>query len=53
MISETDSNDAPPPENKNTNNNFLVCPECFSAIEIISINEDTNMLEFNCTKKKP
>ena len=52
MISENNLNDAPLPEHKNTNNNFLICPECFSALEIISIDEDTNMFEFNCTKNK-
>ena len=53
-ISENDSNDAPPPKQKELlkkiENNLLICPECYSEIEIILINEDTNMIEFKCIK---
>ena len=33
-----------------SNNDFLICPECSSPIEIVSLDEDTNMFEFECTK---
>ena len=49
---EKDSNDAPPPEKININysNNLLPCPECYSLIEILSLNEENQILEFQCTK---
>ena len=53
-IQENDSNDAPPPKQKELlkkiENNLLICPECCSEIEIILINEETNMIEFKCIK---
>ena len=53
-ISENDSNDAPPPKQKELlkkiENNLLICPECQSEIQIIVINEETNMIEFKCIK---
>ena len=54
FLPENDSNDAPPPKQKDLlkkiENNLLICPECSSEIEIILINEDTNMIEFKCIK---
>ena len=54
VITESDSYDAPPPKQKELlkkiENNLLICPECYSEIEIILINEETNMLEFKCIK---
>ena len=47
---ENDSKDAPPPDHINHSNDFLICPECFSSLEIISIDEDNNFLEFKCSK---
>ena len=53
-ITENNSNDAPPPKQKELlkkiENNLLICPECSSEIEIILINEETNMIEFKCIK---
>ena len=53
-IQENDSNDAPPPKQKELlkkiENNLLICPECSSEIEILLINEETNMIEFKCIK---
>ena len=57
LILENNSADAPPIDQDNKpiippklNNEFLICPECSSALEIISIDEENNMLEFRCTK---
>ena len=52
------SNDELSPETDDilpVKNEFLVCPECSgsSALEIVSFDEDTNIFEFKCTKKKP
>ena len=45
------SNDAPPPkQNNKLKNELLICQECTSALEIISLDEETNMFEFKCTK---
>ena len=33
-----------------SNKDFLICPECSSPIEIVSLDESTNTLEFECTK---
>ena len=57
MKNEYILNDAPPPTIE-TNNNELYynCSECSSLIEIISINENNNIIEFNCLnpeKKHP
>ena len=53
-ISISDSNDAPPPKQKELlkklENNLLICPKCSSEIEIILINEETNILEFKCIR---
>ena len=48
-----DSNDAPPPEKINIKflSDFLSCPECFSLIEIESLDEENQILEFKCSKK--
>jgi len=46
---EINSNDAPPvtprPLNEN-NDNLYCCSECSSLIEILSINEEENIIEF-------
>ena len=53
---ENDSNDAPPATPgfnniNNINNEYLtICPECSSSIEILSINEQNNVIEFRCIK---
>ena len=47
---ENDSNDAPPPEQKKLENEILICPECSSPLEIISLNEESNLFEFQCIK---
>ena len=57
---EHDSSDAPPPTPKfqeqetiinEINEYFTICPKCSSSIEILSINEDNNSIEFRCTKE--
>ena len=47
---ENISSDAPPPEENNipkfsskVNKEFLICPECSSALEIVSIDIDNNI----------
>ena len=52
QIGEKDSNDAPPPEriNRKHSNNLLFCPDCCSLIEILSLNEENQILEYKCTK---
>ena len=50
---EYDSNDAPPatPGFDNIiNEYFTICPDCSSSIEILSINEQNNVIEFRCIK---
>ena len=52
---DNDSNEAPPPtpifqENILINEYFLICPDCSSSIEILSINEVNNIIEFRCIK---
>ena len=56
-IIENNSSVAPTIEENNNpicpqrlNEEFLICPECSAALEIISIDEENNMLEFRCTK---
>ena len=53
-IQDVIDKDAPLPKQKELlkklENNLLICPECSSEIEIILINEETNMFEFNCIK---
>ena len=54
---ETNSNDAPPPTKPNYNNKEMPeicynCTECSSLIEILSINEDNNIIEFKCLNKE-
>ena len=51
----SDSNDAPSPELYNLykqklEKDCLICPECSSMIEIITLNEENNMLEYKCIK---
>ena len=53
----SDSNDAPSPELYNLykqklEKDCLICPECSSMIEIITLNEENNMLEYKCIKNK-
>ena len=47
--------DAPPtvkiPYNVDINNCCYNCTECFSLIEILSINEDNNIIEFKFLNK--
>ena len=48
------SNDAPPvtPEPEiEINDLYYNCSECPSLIEILSINEDNNIIEFKCLNK--
>ena len=52
-----DSNEAPPatigesPEEQLIKDCFSICPECSSSIEILSINENNNIIEFRCIKE--
>ena len=52
-----DSNEAPPatigesPEEQLIKDYFSICPECSSSIEILSINENNNIIEFRCIKE--
>ena len=51
---DNNSNDAPPatPQPQIENNDlYYNCSECPSLIEIISINEDNNIIEFKCLNK--
>ena len=55
---EYDSSGAPPPtpefqeqETNEINEYFIICHQCSSSIEILSINEDNNSIEFRCTKE--
>ena len=51
---EINSNDAPPvtPRPLNENNDILYCcSECSSLIEILSINDEENIIEFKCLNK--
>ena len=54
---EHDSSDAPPPTPEQEtiineiNEYFIICHECSSSIEILSINEDNNIIEFRCIKE--
>ena len=34
------------------NNNFTICPDCGSSIEILSINEDNLSIEYRCLNEK-
>ena len=48
--------DAPPPNIQQkrliiNNNDYYNCSECSSLIEILSINEENNTIEFNCLNK--
>ena len=46
-------NDAPPPTFETNNNDlYYNCSECSSIIEIISISENNNIIEFNCLGKE-
>ena len=49
-----DSNEAPLPKETielKENNDLIICPECSSIIEIISINEENNIIEYRCIKE--
>ena len=56
MKKENDSSEAPPcnlgfeEEKGLINEYYTICPECSSSIEIISINENNNILEYKCLK---
>ena len=53
MKNEYILNDAPPPTiETNKSELFYNCSECSSSIEIISINENNNIIEFNCLNKE-
>ena len=46
-------NDAPPPSFEIDNGEiYYNCSECSSPIEIVSINENKNIIEFNCLNKE-
>ena len=53
-IQDVIDKDAPLPKQKESpkkpENNLLLCPKCSSEIEIILLNEETNMFEFKCIK---
>ena len=53
-IQDVIDKDAPLPKQKELlkklENNLLLCPKCSSEIEIILLNEETNMFEFKCIK---
>ena len=34
------------------NNNFAICPDCGSSIEVLSINEDNLSIEYRCLNEK-
>ena len=45
--------DAPPPMTPELNDeSYYSCSECSSLIEIISINEEKNTIEFNCLNQE-
>ena len=50
------STDAPPPTPKNSEielkNIYYNCTDCSSLIDIISINDDNNTIEFKCLNKE-
>ena len=49
-----DSNEAPLPKETielEENNDLIICPKCSSIIEIISINEENNIIEYRCIKE--
>ena len=56
---ENNSSEAPLPTPKEAgeteellNNNFTICPDCGSSIEILSINENNSSIEFKCLNEK-
>jgi hypothetical protein len=52
---ENNSSEAPTPEGETEeliNNNFIICPDCGSSIEILSINEDNLSIEYRCLNEK-
>ena len=53
---ENDSNEAPPSVANSAkelpNDYFTICPECSSSIEILSIKEEKNIIEFRCLKNQ-
>ena len=34
------------------NNNFTICPDCGSSIEILSINENNSSIKYKCLNEK-
>ncbi len=53
---KNDSNEAPPvgetlEKEQLIKDYFSICPECTSSIEILSINENNNIIEFRCLKE--
>ena len=55
-INDTDSNDSAPPtpsinKIKIKNDIYYNCTECSSIIEILSINEENSIIEFQCLNK--
>ena len=50
---DENSNDAPPviPKPRIFSDIYYNCTECSSLIEILSINEDSNIIEFECLNK--
>ena len=54
---ENNSSEAPTPgeigeTEELKNNNFIICPDCGSSIEILSINEDNLSIEYRCLNEK-
>ena len=52
----SDANEAPLPKNKInipdlTKDGFTICTQCLSAIEIINIKEENNIIEYRCIKE--
>ena len=47
---ETNSEEAPPCTPGIIKELFTICPECSSAIEISSINDINNIIEYRCLK---
>ena len=56
LVNELNSCEAPLPTPtpfpENDNYIYYNCSECSSLIEIISIDEENNMIEFKCLNKK-
>ena len=50
-MNDSDSNEAPLPKDNSPINNFTICPECFSRVEILNINEENSTIEYRCIKE--